>query len=384
MPGVESGSSVQRMLSRVRALTGATVADVAVASVLGVIAEFDVFLGSGWEGPPFVNACVMATLAIALLWRRRQPLVVLVVVALASVVLSLAFGASDSSTGFFFVVIAAYSAAAYASRVLPAAAVLSLAIAVHDLRDPKVTTFADALYAANVIALVFLVGLGMRARQARTAAVERERDEVGAAAAEEERRRIARELHDIISHSLGVLVLQAGAAEQVLVRDPDRAREMLGSIRETGRQAIAEMDTLLALVRGQAESSRQPQPSLFDLERLIATTRETGMHVDLAIEGHRCALSPALELSVFRIVQEALTNALKHAGKAHTTVTLRYDQRTLEVEISDDGTERASGPGTRRGLAGIGERVAVFGGRFEAGPRPEGGWTVRAALPLTQ
>ena len=139
-----------------------------------------------------------------------------------------------------------------------------------------------------------------------------------------------------------------------------------------------------ALARGEAESSRQPQPSLADLERLVTTTREAGMRVDLAIEGEPYELPAALELSAFRIVQEGLTNALKHAGNAQTKVTLRYGERNLEVEVTDDGAGSTDGPGTRRGLAGIGERVAVFGGRFEAGPRPGGGWTVRAALPLTR
>jgi signal transduction histidine kinase len=372
------------MLVRLRDLTGATAVDLAVVLVLGVTAGIDAFVGSGWQGPRPVNAVVVALLAAALLWRRRLPLSVLTFVATATVVTSLAFGSSDSSTGFFFIVVAAYSAAAHATRPFVAAAVLAVAIGVHDLRDPKVTGFADALYAATVIALVFLFGLGMRARQARTAAVERERDQVGAAAVEEERRRIARELHDIISHSLGVLVLQAGAAEQVLDRDPERAREVLRSIRATGQQAIGEMGTMLALVRGEAESSRQPQPSLADLGRLVATTREAGLHVELAIEGEPCELPAALELSAFRIIQEGLTNALKHAGAAQVQVALRYGERNLEVAVTDDGTGSASGPGTRRGLAGIGERVAVFGGLFEAGPQPEGGWRVRAALPLTR
>ena len=331
-----------------------------------------------------MNAAVVAVLAVALLWRRRRPLTVLAIVAAASVCLSLTFGASDSSTGFFFLVVAAYSAAAHSEQPGVAAIVVGVAIAAHDVRDPKVTSFGDALYAATVIALVFLVGLGMRARQARTATVERERDQVGATAAENERRRIARELHDIISHSLGVLVLQAGAAEQVLDRDPERAREVLRSIRTTGQQAIGELGTILALVRGEAESSRRPQPTLADLERLVTTTREAGLRVELEIDGTPCDLPAALELSAFRIVQEGLTNALKYAGDARVKVRLHYGERCLEVGVTDDGAGSANGPGTRRGLAGIGERVAVFGGRFEAGPRPEGGWSVHAALPLTR
>jgi signal transduction histidine kinase len=372
------------VLRWIRDLTGATPADVAVAFLLGVTAEIDLFVGSGWQGPRPVNMVVNAALAVALLWRRRWPLSVLAFVAATAVVLSLAFGSSDSSTGFFFVVVATYSAAAHAAQPLLAALLLAVAIAVHDLRDPKVASFGGAIYAATVIVLVFLFGLGMRARQARTAVVERERDQLAVAAVEEERRRIARELHDIISHSLGVLVLQAGAAEQVVERDPERAREVLRSIRSTGQQAIGEMGTLLGLVRGEAEASLEPQPSLVDLERLVARTREAGLRVELEIEGERCELPAALELSAFRIVQEGLTNALKHAGNAQAQVILRYGQHHLEVEVSDDGDGSWNGAGSRRGLAGIGERVAVFGGRFEAGPRPEGGWTVRAALPLTR
>ena len=200
---------------------------------------------------------------------------------------------------------------------------------------------------------------------------------------EEERRRIARELHDIISHSLGVLVLQAGAAEQVLERDPERAREVLHSIRATGQEAIGEMGTLLGLIRGEAVASREPQPSLADLDRLVAKMREAGLDVGLEIQGERRPLPAALELSAFRIVQEGLTNALKHAGPAHTCVRLRYGDDELEVEVADDGNGNGNGRGNRRGLAGIGERVAVFGGRLDAGPRPDGGWTLRAGFPLT-
>jgi signal transduction histidine kinase len=213
--------------------------------------------------------------------------------------------------------------------------------------------------------------------------LEREQEQRATAAVEEERRRIARELHDIISHSLGVLVLQAGAAEQVLERDPERAREVRRSSRATGQEAIGEMGTLLGLIRGEAVASREPQPSLADLDRLVAKMREAGLDVGLEIQGERRALPAALELSAFRIVQEGLTNALKHAGPAHARVLLRYGDDELEVEVADDGSGNGNGRGNRRGLAGIGERVAVFGGRLDAGPRPDGGWTLRAGFPLT-
>jgi signal transduction histidine kinase len=383
-PMFRSRGSVGRMLDRIRHTTGATIADIGVACLLGIVSEIDLYVGSGWQGPRPLNAAVNAALAVALLWRRRRPLAVLGLVATAAVVLSLAFGSSDASTGFFFVVVAVYSAAAHARNPALAAGIVAVAIGVHDLRDPKITSFGDAIYAAVVVALVFLFGLGMRARQARTALVERERDQVAATAVEAERRRIARELHDIISHSLGVLVLQAGAAEQMLERDPERARQALRSIRLTGQQAIGEMGALLALARGESSSSREPQPSLADLERLVARMREAGLRADLEIEPGSGDLSAALELSAFRIVQEGLTNALKHAGDANVHVVVRCGDDELEVEVSDNGKGAAGARGSRRGLAGIGERVALFDGRFEAGPQPEGGWMLRAVLPRTR
>jgi signal transduction histidine kinase len=143
------------------------------------------------------------------------------------------------------------------------------------------------------------------------------------------------------------------------------------------------MGTLLGLIRGEAVASREPQPSLADLDRLVAKMREAGLDVGLEIQGERRPLPAALELSAFRIVQEGLTNALKHAGPAHARVRLRYGDDELEVEVADNGNGNGNGRGNRRGLAGIGERVAVFGGRLDAGPRPDGGWTLRAGFPLT-
>jgi signal transduction histidine kinase len=372
------------MTARLRGLADPLMVDAAVALALGLIAEIGVFVGTGWRGPTALNAVCVAAVAASLWWRRRRPLAVLVLTTVIFSGLALAFGSSDPPTGFFLLIVVGYSAGSYAPNPWAAAALLALLAAVHDLREYQVTTFGDALYLFVVLGLVFLFGLGMRARQAQTAQVERERDTVAELAVEDERRRIARELHDIISHSLGVLVLQAGAAEQVLERDPQRAREVLRSIRTMGQEAITEMGTLLSLVRSEAESSLQPQPSLADLDQLLSRTRQAGLGVELETHGEPCELPAPLALSAYRIVQEGLTNALKHADNATARVIVRYGPSQLEVEVIDDGTESANGSGSRRGLAGIGERVAVFGGRFEAGPRAEGGWRLRAALPLSR
>jgi signal transduction histidine kinase len=365
--------------------------DVALAVFLALLGEVDVFFGD-WRGSNAVNAVVVALMALALAWRRSLPVTVLAFNVACLSGLSIAFGGSETSTAVFIMVAAVFSAAAHGSH--PGATVLLCvtAAAVQTALDPAIKTFGDATWDLILLTVTVTVGFGMRARtsalEQHAEMLEREQEQRAAAAIDEERRRIARELHDIISHSLGVLVLQAGAAEQVLERDPERAREVLQSIRATGQEAIGEMDTLLGLIRGEAVTSREPQPSLADLDRLVAKMREAGLDVGLEIVGDRRALPAALELSAFRIVQEGLTNTLKHAGPAHAHVVLRYGDQELEVEVADDGSGSGStngnGRGNRRGLVGIGERVAVFGGRLDAGPRPDGGWTLRAGFPLTR
>lgn len=165
-------------------------------------------------------------------------------------------------------------------------------------------------------------------------------------------------------------------------RDPVRARQVLESIRATGREAIGEMGTLLGLLDEGPRPVREPQPSLADLEGLVSRMRDAGLDVELAIEGERRALPAALEVSAFRVVQEGPTNALKHAGPARVCAVVRYGADQLEVDVADEGKGSANGSGGRRGLAGLRERVGVFGGRLEAGPQPGGGWKLRATFPL--
>ncbi len=372
-----------------RRALGAPVRDLALAGVLATFGLLDVLLSSDWRGPAAVNAVVVPVMALALAWRRDRPLLTLGVAVSGVSFLSLAFGGSQTWSNVFILLVAVYSAAAYSTHLWAAAALGAVGTAIRDLRDPLIDGFGDAIWGSSIFVLCFLAGLAGRSLHARTSALDqraetldREEEERAAAAAAEERKRIARELHDIISHSIGVVVLQAGAAEQVLERDPERAREVLRSIRATGQEAIAEMGTLLGLIRGAPRTSHEPQPSLADVEGLLDRTRAAGLETTLKIEGTRRALPAALELSAFRIVQEGLTNALKHAGPARARVTLRFGEHELQVEVVDDGAGSGNGRGGRRGLAGIGERVAVFGGDLEAGPLPGGGWRLRADLPF--
>jgi len=226
------------------------------------------------------------------------------------------------------------------------------------------------------------------AAEERAARAERDRDERMRRAVAEERGRIARELHDVVAHSVSVMTVQAGAARMLLSGDPGRATEPLRAVEETGRQALTELRRLLSILRAvdhranpDGEPVPAPQPGLDDLPALLDSIRAAGLPAELTIVGRPRALPPGVALAAYRIVQEALTNSLKHAGPAHARVSIRFTQDGVELEVVDDG--RGGVPtGQGLGLVGMGERASVFGGRFEAGPVAEGGFAVRAYLPL--
>ena len=199
----------------------------------------------------------------------------------------------------------------------------------------------------------------------------------------EERTRIARELHDVVAHAISVIVLQARGARHALSAEPEDARGAIDSIEETATQALGEMRRLLGMLReSDEEVALAPQPSLAHLDALVAHVRDAGVPVDVRVEGTPRELAPGVDLSAYRIVQEALTNALKHAGQARVRVFVRYGDDLLEVEVADTGAGGVNGGTPGHGLAGMRERVAVFGGELESGPRTEGGYAVRARLPL--
>jgi signal transduction histidine kinase len=377
------------LAARVRGNRRVPPADLALAAALAVFAVLDVLFSDGWRGPVSANVVVMPVAALALSWRRTRPLASLAAVVACLSGLAIAFGSGESWSSVFIYVIAVYSAVVHGRSPPAAAALAAVGIAVISVTSPTIDTLGEALWSPSLAMLTIGVGLTGRAIRARTGALERrvkeldrEEGRLAAEAAAEERRRIARELHDIISHSLGVVVLQAGAAERVLDRDPARAHQVLESIRATGQEAIGEMGTLFGLLDAGARSTREPQPSLADLDGLVARMRDAGLNVELVIGGQRRALPAALELSAFRVIQEGLTNALKHGGPAQVRALLRYGQDELHVEVADDGAGAGNGAGGRRGLAGLRERVEVFGGRLEAGPQPGGGWTRHADFPL--
>ncbi len=221
--------------------------------------------------------------------------------------------------------------------------------------------------------------------------VERQEAEARQAVAEE-RTRIARELHDIVAHAMSVMVVQAGGARRVL-DDPERAAEALEAVEQTGRQSLNEMRTLLSVLRsdealdghgdgGGDGPDLAPTPDLDGLDRLVRQVEEAGLPVSIEVLGDVRPLSPGLELSAYRVVQESLTNSLKHAGTATATVTVDYGPNALRVAVIDDGNGAASAPGVGQGLIGMRERVDAFGGRLRTGPRTGGGFEVLATFPV--
>jgi len=237
-----------------------------------------------------------------------------------------------------------------------------------------------AVVTAVVMLLVRRV-LGDRERRARVA--ERERDVASREAVVDERARIARELHDAIAHNVSMMVVQAGAERRVLEGTSNSTREVLETIEGIGRGALTEMRRLVGMLRSDTKDELAPQPGLSDLPMLVTQVREAGLPVELHVVGGPRDLPVGIELSAYRIVQEALTNALKHAGEAHASVQVRYGADSLELEVVDDGLGgQAPVAGGGHGLAGMRERVALYGGRLDAGRRASGGFAVRVLLPI--
>jgi signal transduction histidine kinase len=241
--------------------------------------------------------------------------------------------------------------------------------------------------------LPLLLGLAVRslrdrrrelAAQARE--LELEREENARRAVLDERVRIARELHDVVAHHVSVMGVQAGAARRVMVRRPEQAAEALTSIEGSSRQAVVELHRLLGFLRrADQDDALAPQPDLAQLPALIAQAARGALQVDLSIEGEARPLPGTLELSAYRVIQEALTNALKHSGGTAATVRVAYAPSTLEIEVRDDGrahSDRATGRFGGHGLIGMRERVRLHGGHLRAGPSPQGGFAVHATFPL--
>lgn len=373
-------------MRRIAARFDTNLLDAALALAMLVLVEIDTWLGSSMPGPPAANAVFMAVSALGLAWRRTRPLAMVLAVIGGLLAQTLLFGAAEAPSGLPMVVIATYSAASYAKRPWLPLLIIGLAVAVHDLMDTQILSIGDGLYDAAVCLLAALFGFATKRRATQLVRAElelRRQTAFAEAAAAEERGRIARELHDIISHGLGIVVVQAGAATQMLDRDPERVRTALDVIRRTGLDAIEEMGRMLGLMRGEAPVGRSPEPSLRDLPTLLERARAGGLDVDLETIGQARPLPAPIELSAYRLIQEGLTNALKHAPDKRAALRLEYDEAWLRLRLSNPASGR-SGPGSGRGIPGMRERVSVFGGRFRSGLGADGRWVLAIELPLTR
>jgi signal transduction histidine kinase len=361
--------------------------DAALAVLLAGLVLSDVWTSGDYltaSKAIYVPAGLLMTLPLA--WRRRAPLPVAGVVMGGLVFESLAVGSAPTQDSpLVGWLLAIYSVAAHSDRTaaLAGGAVSLVAglvwIGIDDFFLP-VVVFGGAWLAGR---MVRQREVHARVAEERSAALDRERVANARAAAAEERAQIARELHDILSHSVSVMVVQAGAERMAQGTDRAATGETLEAIEKTGRQALIEMRRLLGMLRvGGEPPAHTPQPTLGELDELVAQVREAGLVVELHVEGEPAALPPAVAVSAYRIVQEALTNVLKHAGPARARVVVRYASRGLELEIADDGRGSAAVGEAGHGLVGMRERVALYGGDFDAGTRNGGGFVVRARLPL--
>ncbi|MFE5791104.1 sensor histidine kinase [Streptomyces sp. NPDC056503] len=349
---------------------------------------------------------LMVTLAAvasgALAFRRHRPLAVLCVVTAAT----LATPQSVLRLTFYAFVIAVYSAAVYSPYRVATLAALPLAVLLVGTSGNSVTPIVPNEYIALLILIpMVMAAVGLRTWKLRTdegrarlSALEREQAEALRRAVEHERARIARELHDVVTHNVSVMIIQAGAARTIMGTSPEQAGEALLAVEAGGRAAMTELRHVMGLLTMTDEDGDEdrdgtgdlagheaelaPQPGLDQLDTLVARVRNAGLPVHLTVTGPPRPLPPGLELAAYRVVQEALTNTVKHAAGATAAVTVEYRPDRLRVEVTDSGGHPTTGTGSGRGLIGLRERLAVHDGTLHAGRRLTGGYRVEALIPL--
>ncbi len=418
------------LLRRVRELHP-VVADGLLAALLTAIAlpmlflpseNFERLYATGFRDPGPLAVLLTLCQTVSVAWRRRAPYAVLAATtAAATVHMALGYKPTFAEAAM---VVALYTVAAHRPRRRAVAAALLFGAAmvgyglIAEARYPSPWQDSLQSWALSFIQFgaAFFLGDLQKRRLADMAKLEALNTQLATEqelrsrwAVAEERGRIARELHDVVAHSVSVMVVQAGAARRTLAVSPDQAATALGQIESTGRQALVELRRLLGLLRDGDPgdgAALTPQPGLEHLESLAAAAREAGLPVEVAVEGEPRTGPSGIDIAASRIVQEALTNSLRHAGPARADVRVCYGREVLEVQVTDDGR---GGPGVvgdgggliavtigpdgvlevpgrrnggRHGLIGMRERVALFGGTLEAGPRPGGGYRVAARLPL--
>jgi signal transduction histidine kinase len=343
------------------------------------------------EGPLALNLLAVGLSTLPIAARRLAPLAAAATVFGAIAVRALVADPLEIYPPFLAGLVAVYSVAAYASArsAVLGAALSAAAIAVAAARGSGGDAAPALVPSLILLGVVWGLGRVVGARFSSARAIERhaaERDRraeaEARAAAAAERERIARELHDAVSHSLALIAMQAGGAQAILRREPERAEDSLRSIERAAREGLTEMRRLLGLMGGgRGEGDLSPQPGIERLGAIVEGARDAGLEVELRVEGKPRPVAPAIDLSAYRIVQEALTNAAKHAGRCHAVVSVRWRPGAVELEITNDGAPNDLGRPAGRGLIGMRERAALVGGELEVGPA-DGGFRVWSRLPL--
>jgi len=367
-----------------------------------------IWLVGGWI-PPLLAVAVAVPVGL----RRRDPVGALIL-ALAGCAVIVAVGGEVNRGPFLPLALVLFTVAATCKRMVAIAGLIASLVLL--VVQGLILSFSGdgsgpAIGGALVLIIVWMIGISVQQRRSYTARV---RQQVATAAVTEERLRIARELHDVVAHSMTVVAVQAGFGEYVFDHEPGQAREALGAIQHVTREALADMQRLLGVLRqdgtrqpeagepgggqpdGRREPARQlqlaPAPGLADLERLVSTTAGAGVQVNVTRTGERRDVPAGIDQAAFRIVQEALTNVVKHSGASSCRVSVGYEPTSLSVEVTDHGAGPAAGRdrslvarepnGTGHGILGMRERVSLHGGEFSAAPLPERGFRVAARFPV--
>jgi signal transduction histidine kinase len=350
-----------------------------------------------WREPDALAYLLLVAGPAALLLRRRRPLGVLAV----TLACGLAYAARTYPEGPSQ--LAVYPALWTVALTVPrrrawlAAAVAAVAVGAAELFFYDDTMLdGEPLYAAVTVLAAMWWGEAVRARRAyvaelrdRAERAERTREEEARRRVDEERMRIARELHDVVSHTIGVISVQAGVASHLLHRRPDKAADSLAAIRQASDEALGELHAMLGVLReGEGDGGRAPlapAPGLAELDALVAQAAGAGVEVTVSLEGEPRRLPAAVDLACYRVVQESLTNVVRHAGASRAEVTVSHQGDQVVVEVTDDGragSGNGDGAGSGQGIMGMRERARALGGSLEAGPRPGGGFRVQASLPV--
>ena len=371
-------------------LAGVDRRDVALTAVVVALGQVDAIApglyGTNVVGPRWAVSVSYLVAGLAVLVRRTRPGPAFAVGIGALAVQALTVGTSEGNGSLLPAVLLSYSVAAHASRRVAVAALCAIpvAAAIRELNNPENTTVAEVLNGLGwdmVIVAAWLLGAYVRTRRQLVVELRQRAADSAEAAAVAERARVARELHDVLAHSLGVVVVQAEAAEEALARRPEVAAESLRSIQRTGREALVEVRRLVGVLR-EDEAVREPSRGACAVPELVRRVSAAGLPVELDLQGSVEGLPAAPDLAVYRIVQESLTNVLKHAGASQARVRIARGTDRVSVEVTDDGRGGAEGDGSGNGLRGMRERVAALGGTFSAGPERDGGFAVRAELLL--